>query len=111
MLSINHALLQVIGHKKYSLLGWSDGGMTAMIMAARFPDRVRKLVVWGSASHVTKEDVDNYDKMRDINKWSEEMREPFLKLYGEEHFRKLWNENLDAYKVYYDTKQGDALKF
>ncbi len=42
--------------ERFDLLGWSDGGVTAMIMAAEHKDVVRKVAVWGANSTVT--DVD-----------------------------------------------------
>ena len=42
--------------KKCSLLGWSDGGITAMIMAGKRPDLLNKLVIWGSNSYVSEVD-------------------------------------------------------
>ncbi len=46
---------------KYSLVGWSDGGITAMIMAAQSPQNIDKLVVWGANSFVTEEDTKMYE--------------------------------------------------
>jgi len=41
---------------KYSIVGWSDGGITGMILAGRYPDRVKKLVLIAANSYETKED-------------------------------------------------------
>ena len=49
--------------KTYNLVGWSDGANSAMILAAQRPDNVRKLVVWGGNSYVTKEEVESYEKI------------------------------------------------
>ena len=65
-----------LGHSKYSLLGWSDGGITAMILAAVHPQCVHRMVVWGANATVTAEDVKLYEAIRDTSKWSPKMREP-----------------------------------
>ena len=65
-----------LGHSKYSLLGWSDGGITAMILAAAHPQCVHRMVVWGANATVTAEDVKLYEAIRDTSKWSPKMREP-----------------------------------
>ena len=42
-------------------MGWSDGGITALIMAGRNPQNVSKLVVWGANSFVTEDDIKLYE--------------------------------------------------
>lgn len=48
-------------NKKYSLVGWSDGGITSMILAADRPQAVDKLVVWGSNSYVLPKELLIYE--------------------------------------------------
>lgn len=52
---------QALGFAKFSLLGWSDGGIAALIAAARNPDKIRKMVVWGVNAFVSQQDVQLYD--------------------------------------------------
>ena len=52
---------QALGFAKFSLLGWSDGGITALIAAARNPDLIRKMVVWGTNSFVSQHDLQLYE--------------------------------------------------
>ena len=66
----------ISGHSKYSLLGWSDGGITAMILAAAHPKSIHHLVVWGANATVTAKDIELYEVIRDTSKWSLKMREP-----------------------------------
>ena len=68
--------LKSTGHSKYSLLGWSDGGITAMILAAAHPQCVHRMVVWGANATVTADDIKLYEAIRDTSKWSPKMREP-----------------------------------
>jgi pimeloyl-ACP methyl ester carboxylesterase len=42
------ALLQLIGIDSAHVVGWSDGGTTGLVMAMRYPQRVKKLVTMGS---------------------------------------------------------------
>src|SRR5579871_5291235 len=49
------ALMSDLGHVRFSILGWSDGGNVAVIMAAACPERVAKLVVFGGQSYLTAE--------------------------------------------------------
>ena len=43
------------------MLGWSDGGITAMILASKYPDNVDKMVIWGSNAYVVEEEVKIYE--------------------------------------------------
>jgi pimeloyl-ACP methyl ester carboxylesterase len=43
------------------MLGWSDGGITAMIAAAKYPERVDKLVIWGANSYIIEEEAKIYE--------------------------------------------------
>ncbi|CAG9832708.1 unnamed protein product [Diabrotica balteata] len=46
-----------LGINKYSLLGWSDGGISSMILSAKYPEKVEKLVCWGSNAYIVAEEV------------------------------------------------------
>lgn len=47
------SLMEKIGFRSFSVVGWSDGGITGMIMAGRKPLLVDKLVIWGSNAYIT----------------------------------------------------------
>ncbi|KAK2152510.1 hypothetical protein LSH36_326g04055 [Paralvinella palmiformis] len=104
-------LMEVLDITKYSLLGWSDGGITAMILAAAHPEHVKKLVIWGANSYLTKDERDMLRKIQNIDQWSEKMKKPYLDVYGEEYFRKAWAQWVDAFiKSYFDSADGDICK-
>lgn len=77
--------------KKWNLLGWSDGGITSLIVAGNHPEIVRKLVVWGANAYVTAKDIMLYEKVRDVTAWSDRMRKPYEDVYGVEYFKMEWN--------------------
>lgn len=54
-------LLQKLGVEKISIMGWSDGGIAGMIAAARYPELVDKLVIWGANAYLTKTDMECYE--------------------------------------------------
>ena len=102
-----HALMQALSFKKFSVLGWSDGGVSVIILAALFPESVQKLVVWGSNTYVTKDDINLFEKTRDVSNWSQRMRETMEKIYGDS-FQSLWSRWIDAMKeIYEKRKDGD----
>ena len=86
-----------LGHQRYSLLGWSDGGITALILAAKFSANVDKVVIWGSNSYVSKSDIDMIEKVEDVSQWSPRMREPMENIYGD-MFPSLWSQWVQSYR-------------
>ncbi|XP_065884505.1 valacyclovir hydrolase-like [Dysidea avara] len=98
-------LMDALNVKKFSVLGWSDGGISGMILAALFPNSIRSLVIWGANSYVSKEDVECYEAIRDLSKWSQKMREPLEQEYGKEGLHELWNGWCDMIK---DVQQSDG---
>jgi len=100
-------LVQKLGLEKISVLGWSDGGIVGLIMAARYPDLVKNLVVWGANAYITRKDMEYFQGIRDVANWSEEMRVPYMAMYGEKYFREQWQSWVDAFQSYYDKRGGD----
>ncbi|EPY87837.1 valacyclovir hydrolase-like protein [Camelus ferus] len=87
--------------KKVSLLGWSDGGITALIAAAKYPSYINKVMVWGANAYVTDEDKAIYEGIRDVSKWSERTRKPLEALYGIDYFARTcekWVDGINQFK-------------
>jgi valacyclovir hydrolase len=61
-------MLQKLAINKFSMLGWSDGGITAMIAAAKYPERVDRLVIWGANSYITDEEAKIYESEFNVYK-------------------------------------------
>lgn len=100
-------MMKNLGYEKYSVLGWSDGGITGMILAAAFPESVEKLVIWGANAYISEQDIEIYNGIRDINKWSARMRAPLEATYEVDYFRTLWEGWVDIYTAIYKEKNGD----
>ncbi|XP_053570647.1 valacyclovir hydrolase-like isoform X2 [Bombina bombina] len=99
-------LMKALKFERFSLLGWSDGGITALIAAGTYPSHIHKLVVWGANAYVTDEDVKLYEAVRDVSNWSENMRKPLENLYGKKYLAKTFTEWVDA--VYQFTSRLDG---
>ncbi|XP_060869456.1 valacyclovir hydrolase-like [Metopolophium dirhodum] len=104
------SLMKSLQIDKYSLLGWSDGGITALIMASKAVDKVEKLIVWGSNAYVTEKDIELYEKIRDVQKWSPRMRQPFIDLYGEKYFSDTWNAWVNSFQIILKENEGDICR-
>jgi valacyclovir hydrolase len=83
------ALMAALGLHRYVILGWSDGANSATILAARYPERVTQLVVWGGNAYVSEEDLHGFQSMRSLATWSERAIAPLRLTYGEE-LQPLW---------------------
>ncbi|XP_011504391.1 PREDICTED: valacyclovir hydrolase isoform X2 [Ceratosolen solmsi marchali] len=103
-------LMKTLGYEEFSLLGWSDGGITALILAANYSKNIRKLIVTGTNAYIAPEELKIYEKIRNIDSWSNKMKTPFISLYGEEYFRRIWSDWVDGMKNIYDEKDGDICK-
>lgn len=99
-------LMKALGFGKFSLLGWSDGGITALIAAARNPDLISKMVVWGSNAFISQHDLNLFNAVRDVSKWSARMRQPMEEVYGAEVFAKTWEAWVDGFSQFAHRPEG-----
>ncbi|XP_068176068.1 valacyclovir hydrolase [Antennarius striatus] len=100
-------LMKVLGFGKFSLLGWSDGGITALVAAARNPNLINKMVVWGGNAFITEEDLQMYNAVRDVSKWSAKMRQPMEEMYGPDVFAKTWEAWVEGFSAFASRPEGN----
>ncbi|XP_027702370.1 valacyclovir hydrolase [Vombatus ursinus] len=100
-------LMKTLKFKTVSLLGWSDGGITALIAAAKYPSYINKLVIWGANACVTDEDEMIYHGIRDVSKWSEKARKPLEALYGYEYLAKTCENWVDGILQFKNLPDGN----
>lgn len=100
-------LMKNLGFTRYSVLGWSDGGNVACVLAASFPDDVEKLVVWGAGAYITEQELKEFEKETDISSWGEKSRQKMSDLYGEQYFRDTVNNWYGGYVKMFKEKGGD----
>ncbi|XP_020284135.1 valacyclovir hydrolase [Pseudomyrmex gracilis] len=105
-----HNLMKTLGYSIFSLVGWSDGGITSLILAAKYPDSIRKTVVLGANAYIHPDETKIYDDIRNIETWSPKMRDPMIEAYGKEYFQKTWSDWVDAMIGLYKKKDGDLCK-
>ena len=94
-------LMQELGVTRFSVAGWSDGANTAALLTAKYPkmvpmlgffspfkgplhvtEQVQKLMMWGGNATVGEEDIELYEKTRDVSKWSTKMNAMQRAIYG-----------------------------
>ena len=103
-----HALMKMLGFSSFSVLGWSDGGVSAIFLAALFPEAVKRVIVWGVSAYITKEDMALFEKTRNVQNWSPRMREPLEAMYGSD-FPQMWSEWINAMEVVYNSSEDGSL--
>lgn len=102
-----HDLMKNLGINKFSLLGWSDGGISSMILAGQYPEAVDNLIIWGANAYLLPEDVEAYEKIRDTKNWSPKAKEPLIKLYGEDGLQNMWTSWCDTMNELKDKNKGN----
>ncbi|XP_061540690.1 valacyclovir hydrolase isoform X2 [Phycodurus eques] len=100
-------LMRTLGFVKFSLLGWSDGGIAALIAAAKNPALINKMVIWGSNAFVSQQDLDIYKAVCDVSTWSTRMRAPMEEVYGAEVFAKTWEAWVNGIEQFAHRPQGN----
>uniref|UniRef100_A0A2K5C6V1 AB hydrolase-1 domain-containing protein n=1 Tax=Aotus nancymaae TaxID=37293 RepID=A0A2K5C6V1_AOTNA len=103
-------LMKALKFKKVSLLGWSDGGITALIAAAKYPSYIHKMVIWGANAYVTDEDSMIYEGIRDVSKWSERTRKPLEALYGYDYFARTCEKWVDGISQFKHLPDGNICR-
>lgn len=101
-----YEFMKVLGISKYSLMGFSDGGVTSLIHAAKYSNVMNKLVIWGANSFILPLELEMYNKIKDINAWSKRQREPLLEVYGEK-LAKYWASWTEAMEAICREKNGN----
>ncbi|CAG2121518.1 unnamed protein product, partial [Medioppia subpectinata] len=96
-----------LGVAKYSLLGWSDGGITSQIIAAANPLSVHKVVLFATKSYISAEDKRMLLEIQDVNKWHPTARRAYEEVYGADLFERLWTQYVAAYCRYDDICTAD----
>lgn len=87
-------------------MGWSDGGITGLVLAATYPANVRKLVIWGASAYMTEQDIKAINAIRDTSKWSARAREAWVNVYGD-YFYEIWPKIVDSYSQFGDMCKDD----
>lgn len=73
-----------VGVDRFHLLGFSDGGRTAITLSSCYPDRVAKLVLVGTTSFNSPKERRVFDLCRDVEAWSSDRRSLYQSVYGQQ---------------------------
>lgn len=88
-------LMEKLGYRLYSVLGWSDGAKIALLLAIQNQARIDKLVVWGVVPYASEYDIKAVSMTRDISVFDPKARTLYMNAYGQELFEQLWHKHVD----------------
>ena len=101
------ALMAGLGHSRYAVMGWSDGAISAVKLAASRRGAVEKLVIFGGNAYLSKDDIAAFEATRDVEKtWSARMKETHLPVYGDD-LQPMWSAACDAWAAIFEERGGD----
>ncbi|OQV22483.1 putative Valacyclovir hydrolase [Hypsibius exemplaris] len=103
-------LMRHLNVKRFSILGWSDGANTAVLIAAKYPDLVGSLVAIGGNAYADAADIQIYEDCRDVDAWAPELKEPMFDVYGREKYIRLWHNWIDTMKLIFKERDGNFCK-
>ena len=92
-------LMKTLGFSTFSVLGWCDGGVSVICLAAQFPAAVRKLVVWGSRTYLTEQDLKKSEEIEDVQRWAPHFHEGLIPVYGTPKLSQMWHEFTDSLRT------------
>ena len=55
------AVMRALGHERYAVMGWSDGAIAAVMLAASQRAAVRRLVIFGGNAYMGADDADAFE--------------------------------------------------
>ncbi|RLU24334.1 hypothetical protein DMN91_002422 [Ooceraea biroi] len=58
-----HSFMKTLGYSKFSLVGYGDGGTTALLLAATYPEDILKMIVLGARSYIHPDEIERYKRI------------------------------------------------
>ena len=96
------ALMDSLGHRRFSVMGWSDGANVGAIMAALRPERVERLVMFGGQSFLTPEDIATFNTIRRIADWAPKPAAAMRRIYGTQ-LDELWERYVAGQEALFEA--------
>ncbi|XP_054159937.1 valacyclovir hydrolase-like [Oppia nitens] len=94
-------LMQKLDITLYSLMGWSDGAKTALLMAIKYQSVIDKTIVWGACAYCKPENKRALMATKNIKVWNPTVRQCFERVYGNE-LQPMWEKLVDHYQINVD---------
>uniref|UniRef100_M4BKP0 AB hydrolase-1 domain-containing protein n=1 Tax=Hyaloperonospora arabidopsidis (strain Emoy2) TaxID=559515 RepID=M4BKP0_HYAAE len=91
----------------FSLLGASHGANVSAVVAAKYPERVARLVLVNGNAFVGDEDLEDLEEHSDVQSWDRERRETAEAKCGAEDLQEKWTHMVEALRQVERDDGGD----
>lgn len=103
------ALLHATRAAPAHVLGWSDGGNVALVLAAQHPELVRSLVIVAGEARLLPEERDLWPALIDTTGWSDGARQRFIEAQGPLNWPGVLQRMLEGYTRVLDERGGEII--
>lgn len=93
--------------EKYSILGTSGGGITALLYSIKYPQNVDKLIVVAAHSFILKSEIEVYESLRNTANWKSGTIKPLNDFYGVDYVQDTWSRFTDILWRIYEERNGN----
>ena len=104
------ALIQSVFGGPSHVLGWSDGGVVALIMAVEYPELVHTLTAVSAEAHILPEEAANWPALMDTSGWSEGALRRFIAAQGPLNWPEIVPRMLSGYQLVLATSGGHIVE-
>jgi valacyclovir hydrolase len=96
IINIFYLIFKSLGFEKFSVIGWSDGGIAGLVLAINYPTNVKSIIMWGSIGFPSEKLFKLSFTSRDLDYWSRERIDNYLKIYDNRNeIQELWNRHMN----------------
>jgi len=99
-------LMQHLNLTPFTVIGWSEGGRTAIHVTGQGKALVKHMVLVSTSSRIDMRGAGAFKGMRNSDQWLPDAREVYLKFYDEAFFRKQWADLCDVVNQVYSDLGG-----
>lgn len=99
-------LMKQLNLTPFVVLGWSEGGRTAVHVGAIGKSLVSHMILLATSTRVDFRGDMAFKGMRNTKQWLQSSREPYLEHYSEEFFSKQWADLCDVVATVYKDLGG-----
>lgn len=103
------ALLRALEAAPAHVVGWSDGGVVALVLAVHYPALVRSLTVIAGEARLLPEERELWPGLVDTSTWSEGGLRRFIEAQGPQNWPAILSRMLAGYASVLDLRGGEVV--